>query len=107
MEKSILDMSNMTEKLYKEIQNFIRWADKNHPDWGEENDNGEWEIGYGSHFDEMYEAAMSTISDVDSKEADKKFIDALLFVIARDNESENLADELIKHKEWFDYRSFC
>ncbi len=26
----------------------------------------------------------------------------MLFVIARDNESEILADELIKHKEWFE-----
>ena len=45
-------MSNMKEKLYKEIHKFIRWADRNYPDWGEENDNGEWEFGYGSHFDE-------------------------------------------------------
>lgn len=95
-------MSDMAEKLYKEIHKFIRWADKNYPDWGEENDNGEWEFGYGSHFDEMYEAAMSIISDADSKDADEKLIDALLFVVARDNESENLADVLIEHKEWFD-----
>ena len=95
-------MSEMAEKLYKEIHKFIRWAEKNYPDWGEENDNGEWEFGYGSHFDQMYEAAMNIISDTDSKDADEKLIDALLFVIARDNESENLADVLIKHKEWFD-----
>ena len=95
-------MSNMTKKLYKEIHKFIRWADRNYPDWGEENDNGEWEFGCGSHFDQMYEAAMNIISDVESKDADEKLINALLFVIARDNESENLADELIEHKEWFD-----
>ena len=32
-------MSNMTKKLYKEIHKFIRWADRNYPEWGEENDN--------------------------------------------------------------------
>lgn len=53
----------MTEKLYKEIHKFIRWADRNYPDWGEENDNGGWEFGYGSHFDEMYEVAMNIISE--------------------------------------------
>ena len=34
-------MSDMEKKLYKEIRKFIRWAEKKHPDWGEENDNGE------------------------------------------------------------------
>jgi hypothetical protein len=39
---------------------------------------------------------------MDSNEADENLIDALLFVIARDNEAEILADELINHKEWFE-----
>ena len=28
------------------MRKFKRWADKNHPDWAEDNDNGEWELGW-------------------------------------------------------------
>ena len=53
----------------------------------------------------MSEAAMTIISDMDSKDADEKLTDALLFAVARDNEAEILAEELIKHKEWFELLS--
>lgn len=89
-------------KLYKEIRRFSKWADKNHPDWSEENDNGEWEEGAGSGFDEMLDAAIHVIAEHDCSDADDRLIDALLFVVARDNECEMIAQELTEHEEWYE-----
>ena len=77
---------NNIDKLYKEINMFLKWADKYYHDWSEENDNGEWEMGFDNHFSEMCEAAVSVISECKCENANERLIDALLFVIARDNE---------------------
>ena len=69
--------------------------------WDEEHDNGEWEIGTDNHFDEMVSAAGEVISNTDFADADEVLIDAMLFAVARDNECEMLADELLKHEGWF------
>lgn len=87
--------------LYREIRSFKLWAEKNHPNWDEENDNGEWEIGVDNHFDEMVNAALNVIENINSSDASEDIIDALLFSIARDNECEMLADTLIKYEGWF------
>ena len=88
-------------KLYKEIELFKKWASKHYPECDEEHDNGEWEFGVNSHFDEMVSAARGVITNIDFEDADENLIDAMLFVVARDNESEILADELLKHEGWF------
>ncbi|MBP5311155.1 MAG: hypothetical protein J6Z05_11215 [Lachnospiraceae bacterium] len=102
MKKMSIPASKKAERLYKEIRAFRLWADKNYPNRSEENDNGEWEFGVNSHFNEMLSTAILIASETDIAEADEKLIDALLFVVARDNESEILADELLKHKDWFE-----
>ena len=94
-------MTEEAKKLYREIKAFTLWADNNFPMWDEEHDNGEWEIGTDNHFDEMVSAAGEVISNTDFADADEGLIDAMLFVVARDNESEILADELLKHEGWF------
>ena len=90
------------KKLYREIRSFKLWAEKNHPNWNEENDNGEWEIGVDNHFDEMVNAALIVIENINSSDASEGIIEALLFSIARDNECEMLADALLKHEDWFE-----
>ena len=62
-------------------------------------------MGVGSHFEEMCDAAMEVIRDRICADADDNLIDALLYVIARDNECETVAGELAKHKDWFDLLS--
>lgn len=88
-------------KLYKEIELFKKWANKHYSECNEEHDNGEWELGVNSHYDEMVSAAREVITSIDFEDADENLIDAMLFVVARDNESEILADELLKHEGWF------
>lgn len=97
-----MKMIREIKNLYKEINSFKKWAAKHYPQCDEEHDNGEWEFGVNSHFDEMVGEAEAVISKVNHEDADEELIDALLFVVARDNECENLADELIKHEGWFE-----
>ena len=93
---------SLESELYKEMRAFKRWAAKYYPECNEEHDNGEWEDGGGrSHFAEMVSAAYKVISDVPSGSASASLIDAMLFAVARDNECENLADELVGHVDWF------
>lgn len=90
------------EELYREIEIFSKWAETYYPEWSEQNDNGEWEMGRDSHFYEMCDAAVNVINEHESSKADEKTIDSLLFVIARDNECEVIIDKLTLHKDWFE-----
>ena len=83
---------NKKEKLYQEIKKFTKWADQCQPTWSEERDNGEWELGY-PHFEELCGTAEDVINEYPCSEADETLIHALLFVIARDNECEELVEE--------------
>ena len=94
-------MIEEAEKLYREIKAFTLWANNSFPEWDEEHDNGEWEIGVDNHFDEMVSAAAKVITNISFEDADEFLIDAMLFAVARDNECEILADELLKHEGWF------
>lgn len=89
------------KNLNKKIEKFKKWALKNHPECDEAHDNGEWEYDPYSYFDEMRDAAIVVISCNDIRCADDELVDNLLYAIARDNESEIIADELIKYPEWF------
>ena len=92
----------LIDNLYKEIRIFTLWANKNHPEWNEENDNGEWELWGNSNFDEMVDAARKVIANIECKDIiDEELIDSLLFTVARDNECEILADELLQYEGWF------
>ena len=93
---------NKKEKLYREIKKFTKWADQCQPTWSEERDNGEWELGY-PHFEELCGAAEVVVNEYPCSEADETLIHALLFVIARDNECEELVEEkLVLHRDWFE-----
>ena len=84
-------------KLFKEVDNFKMWAAKNYPECDENNDNGEWELSGDSdcNFYEMRDAAFIILSSIACQDANDKLIDNMLYTIARNNESEMLADEVI------------
>lgn len=93
---------DIIDEFYKEIDIFLKWADKYYPNWSEENDNGEWEMGVDSHFDEMRDAAINIIKEYKYSNVDDKLIEALLFAIARDNECEIIIQELINYNDWYE-----
>jgi len=99
--ESGMKMNRETKNLYKKVNKFRKWAQKHFPECDEEHDNGEWEFGVDSLFDEMVSAAGEVILHTDHEDADEDLIDAMLYVVARDNECENLADILLKHEGWF------
>ena len=96
-----LDFNTDKRNLYLEVYKFKNWAKENYPERNEKNDNGEWELGCTSNFDEMCDAARHIFKSYDSSDATNALVDALLYTVARDNECEILADELIQYGEWF------
>jgi hypothetical protein len=105
-----MKLNNDIRNLEKKVKKFKKWARKNHPECDEQNDNGEWEYGPSFDFDDMREAAMVVIRNCDALTTEKAdcspaefdtLVDNLLYAIARDNESEIIADELVKYPAWF------
>jgi len=91
---------NYEKKLHQKVKKFKRIANKDYPKWSEKHDNGEWEIGL-KEFDEMCDVIFEIIEKTSCDEASEQMLDDILFGIARDNESERIAEKLLKHPEWY------
>ena len=87
------------KELHKKVQRFKKWAQTNHPERTEDNDNGEW--CFCTRFDEMYSAAVDMIKNYPASAADEQIIDDLLYAIARDNEAEIIIGILEDYNDWF------
>lgn len=75
--------------LQQEIDRFRKWApptDRRH---------GEWECDY-EHWTRLWSAAMSTIDKHAGQELSPDVAEDLLYVLARDNEAENVRDHLVQ-----------
>lgn len=94
------------KKLHKSVCDFKKRAQKIKPDWSEENDNGEWEIGM-CEFDEMYNNILVFIgnfSRVNPSQITGQIIDDILFGIARDNECGRIVNILVeRYPEWYSF----
>jgi len=88
------------DRLHKSIIRFKKRAAKVNPQWTEAKDNGEWEIDL-NEFDEMCSIALEIIENLSPEEASAQLHDDLLFVIARDNESSWIVQELLKYPAWY------
>lgn len=87
-------------RLHKSVIRFKKRADKVHPQWSEQHDNGEWEIDL-YEFDEMCSTIFEIIEKTAPKEASEQMLDDILFGIARDNECSRIVCELLKYPEWY------
>lgn len=86
----------MASSFHEEIEKFRVWA-SNYP---LEERSGEWECDY----DGWRELTKSFESHLDSHSPDganDEVVSDLLYVVARDNEMEDLISELVKRPEWF------
>ncbi|MBR4163171.1 MAG: hypothetical protein IKR11_06585 [Solobacterium sp.] len=64
----------VTEKLHLTVERFKIWADQNFPEYNEDHDNGEWEIG-SDEFDAMRDAALTVIRTNVPEETSPEAID--------------------------------
>lgn len=78
--------------LLPEIERFRVWADSYSPT-PHELRRGEWECDYG-HWGDIYDAVLGFLAErrFDSWSAEE--VQAVLYAVARDNETEHLAEEL-------------
>lgn len=89
-----MDQDAMTSDLTREVRRFKTWAESGAPDvLGIGHGRGEWECNY-PHWQELYEAAEALVAQ--PQLIDEESTELLLYVLARDNEDERIANEL-KH----------
>ena len=84
--------------LFKKIDNFAEWA-KNYPNMNKKDlvyFDSEWELNY-QNWDEIYSSFKDFISSAHPLAWNKEAIEKLLYIIARDNEDEKLA-EIVSEK---------
>ncbi len=87
--------------LHKRVADFKCFQREYYPEVTEENDNGEWEIGY-RQWDEMNDAYLKMIENEIPACVGKELIDDLLYVIARDNECSHLLIQTLQYPQWFE-----
>jgi hypothetical protein len=75
--------------LMTEVGRFRTWASNHFP--GPR--SGEWECDY-SHWDDLYAAVLSHVAASPPEAWSDEELQAVLYALARDNESEHLAEEI-------------
>ena len=78
----------MTRSLFTEINKFDQWAQLQY-NVSQDEIGGEWECNY-EHWDNIYNAFENFIGLTNPNEWSDKEKDRLLYIIARDNETERL-----------------
>lgn len=92
-------VNEIGEELHTKVQLFKKWAEINYPKVTEDNDNGEW--CFCDEFYDMYSSGVKLILKFPASVATDQIISDLLYVIARDNECENIIEMLEDYNDWF------
>ena len=87
--------------LHKRVIEFKHFQKKHYPQITEENDNGEWEIGY-RQWDEMNSAYLDIIEKYMPESIEEELIDDMLYIIARDSECSHLLIQTLQYPQWFE-----
>ncbi|MEH7402998.1 hypothetical protein V7148_18670 [Gottfriedia acidiceleris] len=77
-------------QLIKEIESFILWSKTC------EKSYREWETDY-LHWDRIYKSTNNLIKKIPVENWSSKLVNKFLFILARDNECENIICQLIDH----------
>lgn len=77
-------------QLIKEIESFILWSKTC------EKSYGEWETDY-LHWDRIYKSTNNLIEKIPVENWSAELVNKFLFILARDNECENIIGQLIDH----------
>lgn len=88
------------ELLLREIQKFKKWASIMFPDRLPYEIGGEWETEY-NEWDTITTIFEKVIKDSRPSEYTDFQLSELIYIIARDNECETLAQILSEYNEWF------
>ncbi|QKE71891.1 hypothetical protein HPK19_03315 [Arthrobacter citreus] len=77
-------------QLINEIESFVMWSKT------AEKSYGEWETDY-LHWDRIYKSTNNLIEKIPVGNWSTDLVNKFLFILARDNECENIIDQLIDH----------
>jgi hypothetical protein len=87
----------MGSPLHEEVVRFQVWAENHHPIEGR---TGEWELNYGG-WQYLNQAFRIHLGACMPQTMDATGISDMLYAIGRDNEMEELVEELASHSNWF------
>lgn len=89
------------ENLIKAIEDFSAWQAREYPVFPSEEVPGEWETYYDG-WDRIGDAFSRFLAENRAQDADGQLCRKMIYIIARDNECENLIQELTRYPEWFE-----
>lgn len=90
----------MMEQLLLEIWKFREWAEAVYPGMNQNEIPGEWETDY-CLWKQIKEQFHKVLENSDPDAYSDSVLTELVYIIARDNEVEDLADCLCEHDKWF------
>ncbi|MBT2661570.1 hypothetical protein [Bacillus sp. ISL-45] len=82
----------MEKEFMEQVNEFRRWASKHTRTAGA----GEWETEY-HHWEPIYQAAAELVARIPVCDWDHDILDNFLYILARDNECENILELLIQY----------
>ena len=88
------------EQLLLEIRKFREWANAVYPGMNQNEIPGEWETGY-CLWKQIKEQFYIVLENSDPDVYTDSVLSELVYIIARDNEVEDLADCVCEHDKWF------
>ena len=87
-------MSDVRAKLEHAVAEFQAWA----ASYPQAERSNVWEIDY-DHWPDLWSAATAFLDSSEPQQWDRSIVEQLLYVLARDNETEDLLRELAKRPE--------
>ncbi|MDO8067075.1 MULTISPECIES: HEAT repeat domain-containing protein [unclassified Janthinobacterium] len=87
----------MGSSLHEEVARFKAWAANYHPIEGR---SGEWECNY-AHWQQLNQSFTTHLDSCPPQTSGATDILDILYAIGRDNEMEELVEELANRSEWF------
>ena len=89
------------ERLLEQAIKFHQWQEATYPGKTSEELGGEWEVDY-PYWNDTYSAFCQVLTQMDTETADSVLLDEMVYLIARDNETEGFIQETTSHPQWFE-----
>lgn len=93
-------MATAKQELQKVIEDFRTWQCMEYPNLDAAAIGWEWETNY-DNWSSIGTAFLRVLAEEDTHTVDENLLQDMINIIARDNESEWLIDELVQYPNWF------
>lgn len=92
---------DVRQPFLDEVSRFRRWQELCDSGLVSEKIGSLWEVDY-PYWNEAYRAYCRVLEEMDAAVSDESLQDGMLYLIARNNETEDLIQETVSHEDWFE-----